>query len=86
MSRFSIDIKHDTKHRSWKRLSVVTLSPEALDGRAYAHQYAIDNQMNVDQLAWRIVEIDSASVGAKTLDFIRVVSSQSSAATENRHA
>lgn len=82
-SRFSIEIKHDTKHKKWRRLSVVTLSPEALDGDAYRDQFARDNQMNPDQLAWRILEVDRKTIGLSDDCFIRVVSEKVSAATAN---
>lgn len=84
MSRFTIHVKHDTKHRTWKRLSVTTLSPDALDGDAYASQYATDNQMNPDQISWRVVQIEPASVGSNDLGFIAVAKQRASAATENR--
>lgn len=83
-SRFCIEIKHDTKHKKWRRLSVITLSPEALDGDAYRDQFARDNQMNPDQVAWRILEVDSKTVGVNDGCFIRVVSHKESAATANR--
>lgn len=83
-TRFSIEIKHDTQHRKWRRLSVITLSPKALDGDAYRDQFACDNQMNPDQLAWRILEIDMALVGRDSSTFIRIVEMKESAATENR--
>ena len=83
-SRYCVEIKHDIKHKKWRRLSVVTLSPDALDGRAYRDQFAIDNQMNPEQLAWRILEIDSMTVGIKDDGFIRIVSKMVSNATANR--
>lgn len=83
-SRFCIEIKHDTKHKKWRRLSVITLSPEALDGDAYRDQFARDNQMNPDQLAWRILEVDPKTVGVNDGCFIRVVSEKKSAASANR--
>ena len=83
-SRFSIEIKHDTQHKKWRRLSVVTLSPQALDGDAYRIQFSSDNQMNPDQIAWRIVEIDPKTVGSRDESFIRIVSQQVSAAAGNR--
>lgn len=86
MSRYTIHVKHDTKHRTWKRLSVTALSPQALDGDAYAAQYAADHQMNPDQIAWRVVEIDSSSVGSSDLGFIRVIQQRPSAAADNRPA
>ena len=83
-SRFCIEIKHDTKHKKWRRLSVITLSPEALDGDAYRDQFARDNQMNPDQVAWRILEVDAKTVGVNDGCFVRVVSHKESAATANR--
>lgn len=83
-ARFCIEIKHDTKHRKWRRLSVVSLSPHALDGDAYRDQFARDNQMNPDQLAWRIQEIDRSMVGDDSASFIRTHQMKASAATVNR--
>lgn len=80
--KFTIELKHDTAHRTWKRLSVVTLSTEALKPQDYLQQYAIDNQMNPDQLAYRVLEIDSSMIG--TSKFTRIVEEKESAATINR--
>lgn len=64
---FVIDIKHDTAHKSWRRLSVSTIAPDRLvqDLDAHLVQYAADHQMNPHQLAGRIVEISVSQLGEK---------------------
>lgn len=62
---FALEVKHDTRHRAWKRLSVIALQADALisDVDAYLAQYAADNQMNPDMVGIRVVEITSDAIG-----------------------
>ncbi|ABD72145.1 hypothetical protein Rfer_4459 (plasmid) [Rhodoferax ferrireducens T118] len=86
---YTIEVKHDTAHRKWKVLSVVAIVPERLieDAPAHAQQYASDHQMNPDQLACRVVEIDSSQIGQNPLSsYRRIVFNRVSAATANRGA
>ncbi len=86
---FTIEIKHDTAHRRWRVLSVIALTPERLidDAPAHAVQYAADQQMNPDQIACRVVEIDSSQIGQNPLSsYRRIVFNRVSAATANRGA
>lgn len=64
---FVIDVKHDTAHKGWHRLSVSALSPGRLvqDLEAHLIQYAADHQMNHHQLAGRIMEIRADQLGEK---------------------
>jgi hypothetical protein len=61
----NIEIKHDTQHNKWHRLSVRLLDAMgehrnraklALTAVQYMEQYAIDHQMNHDQLSVRVVD------------------------------
>jgi hypothetical protein len=52
---YAIEVKHDTKHRKWHRLSVSILEPMSSVASQYADQYAIDRQMNPHQIAFRLV-------------------------------
>ena len=53
--KWNIEIKHDTRHRKWHRLSVSMKEPWSTAGRLHACQWAIDNQANPDQVAFRLV-------------------------------
>jgi DNA-binding transcriptional MocR family regulator len=81
---FVIELKQD-QSKSWHRLSVSTLAPEALikDVAQYQQMFAQDKQVNVDTVEARILEIESQYVGAKKSPFIRVAKAFPSAATEN---
>lgn len=84
---FVIQVKHDTAHRKWKCLSVVSIAPDRLveDAPVHAIQFAAEHSMNPDQVACRVVEIDSSQIGARTLSsYRRIIFSRSSAATANR--
>lgn len=83
---YAIDLKHDTAHKTWKRLSVVALTPDRLIDEVgqYLNQYAADNQMNADQVAARVVEITSSQIGSKKAEFVRVVFERESNASANR--
>lgn len=82
--KFSIDFKHDTKQRKWKRMSVVTLSEAAIDAPALHTQYCTDNQFNPDQVAYRIVEVRSSDIGSRNADnYVRIVKTVHSAAAQN---
>lgn len=84
---FTIQVKHDTAHRTWKCLSVVSIAPDRLieDAPAHATQYAAEHSMNPDQMACRVVEIDSSQIGQRTLSsYRRIAFTRSSAATANR--
>ncbi len=84
---FTIQIKHDTAHRTWKCLSVVSIAPDRLinEAPAYAVQYADEHAMNPDQVGCRVLEIDSSQIGQRTLSsFRRVVFTRVSAASANR--
>lgn len=83
---YAIDLKHDSAHRTWKRLSVMALKPERLiaESDQYAEQYAAFNQMNGDQIAVRVVEISSSQIGSAKPDFVSVVYSRESNASANR--
>lgn len=85
---FTIDLKHDTQQRTWKRLSIVTIAPNPLECDLVAHieQYARDNQMNPDQIAGRVVEIDQSQIGSNASGFKRVVLTRESNAMANRPA
>lgn len=52
---WAIEVKHDTKHRKWHRLSVSLLQPLSAVAAQYASQYAVDNQMNPHQIAYALV-------------------------------
>lgn len=52
---YAIEIKHDTRHRKWHRLSVSILQPMSSVAAQYAMQWAIDNQANFDQVAYALV-------------------------------
>ena len=52
---YAIEVKHDTKHRKWHRLSVSILEPMSGVASQYADQYAIDRQMNPHQIAFALV-------------------------------
>jgi hypothetical protein len=83
---YTIDVKHDTRHKTWKRLSVTAILPDCLvaDLDAYVAQYAADQQMNVHQVAGRVVEIDSSQIGSiKDVGFKSIVMLRESAATAN---
>lgn len=56
---FALEIKHTPKHRRWHRLSVTALAPVPLiqDAPLYRDQYAVDHQMNADQLTIRVIEL-----------------------------
>jgi hypothetical protein len=83
--RFAIDFKHDTKQKKWKRLSVITLSVEAIDTTAFHQQYCADHQFNPDQVAYRIVEVNSSHIGSSNAnDYVRIVKTEQSAATQNK--
>lgn len=60
---FAIELKHETDHRTWKRLSVSAPASQGLiaDLGQYAAQYASDRQMNASQLAARVVEFDRSN-------------------------
>ncbi len=60
-----IEVKHDTQHQKWHRLSVglhdgmadlANRSKLALNAVQYMEQYAIDHQMNHHQLAVRVLD------------------------------
>ncbi len=59
---FAIEVKHDTRHRAWKRLSVTALVADPLVAEldAYLTQYTQDNQMNPDMVGIRVVELAGA--------------------------
>lgn len=81
---FTLQLKHDTKHRKWQTLSVTTHSPQALAPEQYLQQYARENQFNPDQIAFRIVEIESSNIGTRDPEkYLRIVEIQPSAATAN---
>lgn len=52
---WQVEVKHDTKHRKWHRLSVSMKEPLSSVASLYADQYAIDNQMNKDCIAYALV-------------------------------
>ena len=83
---YTIDVKHDTQHRTWKRLSVTTISPDPLtkDLAVYIDQYARDHQMNPLQVAGRVVEIDSSQIESKKVAFKRIVLERQSNAVVNK--
>lgn len=85
---FAIHLKHDTAHRTWKVLSVVTFQPECLvqDIDAYKAMFAQEHQMNRDQVAARVVEISRDQIGARKPEFIRIVHEVASHANQNRSA
>jgi hypothetical protein len=83
---YAIDVKHDTEHRTWKRLSVTAIAPDPLTRDLVAHieQYARDRQMNPHQVAGRVVEIDASDIGSKTVAFKRIVLDRQSNAVANK--
>ena len=83
---FAIHLKHDTAHRTWMVLSVVTLQPDSLvqDIDAYKAMFARAHQMNQDQLAARVVEISREQIGARKPEFIRIVHEVASNAAQNQ--
>lgn len=85
---FAIHLKHDTAHRTWKVLSVVTLQPDSLvqDIDAYKAMFAQEHQMNPDKLAARVVEISRAQIGSRAPVFIRIVHELARSAAQNRPA
>jgi hypothetical protein len=83
---FAIDLKHDTQQRAWRRLSIVTISPDPLVEDLVAHigQYARDHQMNPHQIAGRLVDIESSQIGSNASNFKRIVLTRESNAMANR--
>jgi hypothetical protein len=67
MTRYGIEVKHDTKHRKWHRLSVSMKEPWHSEASMHAEQYAIDNQMNKHQIACRLVNMDTGDIYATML-------------------
>lgn len=61
---FIIELKHDSIHRVWRKLSVSTKQAKPLidDLTEYLRQYARDNQMNFSQLSGRVLDVDSGEV------------------------
>lgn len=53
---YAIEIKHDTRHRKWHRLSVSILEPLSSVGAQYAEQWCVDNQANPHQVAFALVD------------------------------
>ena len=55
---YHIQVKHDTMHRKWHKLSVSCKDHAALekDLTLYLMQYASDNQMNWHQLASQVID------------------------------
>lgn len=60
---FAIELRHDTDHRGWKRLSVSAQTAGGLiaDLTLYSRQFAADRQLNPSQLAARVVEFDRSN-------------------------
>jgi hypothetical protein len=83
---FTIELKTNGKTAKWKRLSVTTLSPEAIKPSDYVQQYASDLQLNPDTIEARVIEISRDQIGSKTGDFIRIVSHHPSASQVNTPA
>ena len=83
---YTIHLKHDTRHRNWKALSVTTLKPERLiqDIDPYKSMFAQDLQCSPDQISARVVEISSAQIGSRSAEFVRVVHEAPSSAAVNR--
>jgi len=52
---WQVEVKHDTKHRKWHRLSVSMKEPLSSVAALHASQYAIDNQMNADCISFALV-------------------------------
>lgn len=51
---WEIEVKHDTRHRKWHRLSVLLIEPYLHFAALHADQYAIDHQMNRNQIAFAL--------------------------------
>lgn len=64
MARYGVEVKHDTKHRKWHRLSVSMKEPWHFEASMHAEQYALGNQMNKHQIACRLVDLDTGSIFA----------------------
>jgi hypothetical protein len=55
---YHIEVKHDS-NTEWTRLGVASKAPfSAIAFIIYAGQYAIDNQMNADLIAVRMIDSD----------------------------
>lgn len=68
-----VEIKHDTAHRKWHRLSVSynrLALIEAVIIAAHKHllQYAVDYQMNPGMLAVRIVDLNGLELWRRESD------------------
>jgi hypothetical protein len=86
---YAIEVKHATKHRNWRALSVVMLAPAGLikDAPAYVEQYAADHDMQADQIGARVVEIKSDQIGRKSIEsYVRIVWSSDAAVSANARA
>lgn len=55
MAAYAVEVKHDTRHRKWHRLSVSLKAPMSAVAAQYAWQWAIDNQANSDMVAYALV-------------------------------
>ncbi len=69
----TIEVKHDTKHKKWHRLSASILDACPLDTikkRCHEHlgQYAIDNQMNAGQIAVRALDKNGMVIYSRESD------------------
>lgn len=80
---FALELKESIAGAKWRRLSLTTISPEAIQVVEYVIQFAKDNQLNPDVVEARIVEIEAHQIGTKDKGFIRVVSHHPSAAQVN---
>lgn len=56
---WQVEIKHDTRHRKWHKLSVRLLEPISAVASLYASQWAVENQANPHQIAFALVNTES---------------------------
>lgn len=59
MFDWTVEIRHDTRHRKWHKLSVKFAEPSSCIGSLHASQWAVDNQANPHLIAFALVNVNT---------------------------